>query len=394
MNKRNLHLLLTIAIFFISNNSLSQLENERLDSLLNRAYSIISSNPKEAISLFEEAAQLAPENVSIQKQIGYLYIDENDNESALKYFKLAEQISPSDTIKLQIAYLLNALNRNDEALEYFKQIKESSDKDIRSKAQSAIIVLEANKPIQKFPWWGEIYTSPYYDTRFHTIFNFIQIKEGYYLTHNKLISLLATLQVTSDTKSRRGSEGQIPVIFSDNAAILGAGFNFNPVLGLNFTIQSGIGIDLIKIAGEFKIKEDFRAVITYGNGIYPEISVTEKPTFVAKPLSELYSSFGYYSRYKNSIGYASVKGGLRFLEFRRSALDFYLRLNFALDTERQFYNNIIELGSGIKLIPDHLWGLSFLAEFNRGKYLIIPPTTTQSKYYSSFRFYLIYGLVL
>ncbi len=381
-------------LFLIFNLSFSQNNQEKLDSLLNKAYSIIDKNPQEAILLLKEAAHLAPDNISIQKQIGYLYINQNDNQNALKHFKLAEEISPSDTTKLQIAYILNALNRNDEAIEYFKQIKESSDPNIRNKARSGLIFLEAYKPTQKFPWWGEIYTSPYYDTRFHTIFNFIQFKEGYYLTHNKLISLLGTIQITSDTKSNRGGTGQIPVIFSDNAAILGAGLNLNPIFGLNFLVQSGIGIDLIKIAGKFKIKEDFRAIITYGNGFYPEISVPEKPSFVVKPTSEVYSSFGYYSRYKNSIGYATVKGGLRFFELNKSALDFYLRMNFAIDTEKEFYNNIFELGSGIKFIPDHLWGLSFLVEFERGKYLITPTIINRSKFYSSWRFYLIYGLVL
>ena len=390
MNNKNwLSALTIITILIINHYYLNAQTVREIDSLLNRAYSIINTNPKEAIELFETASMLDPQNVLIKKQLGYLSINQKNFDNALKYFISADQILPSDTTKLQIAYLLNTLNRNSEALDYFYKIRYSDDPDIRSKAQSAIIVLEANKPIQKFPWWGEIYTSPYFDNRFHTIFNFLQIKEGYYLTTNKTFSILGTLQITSDTKSK--STGQVPEIFSDNAVIFGAGLNYNPFVGLNLIAQTGIAIDLIKTEGKAKIKQDFRTILSYGNGFYPEISIPSTPEFVFKPLADLYGSFGYYSRYKNSIGYASLKGGFRFFEWRKSSNDFYLKLNFAMDIEKEYYNNIIESGAGLKFIPDHSIGLSLLVEFLRGKYLITPPIISRSSYYNSFRFYLIYG---
>lgn len=396
MAKKYLPTFITLFIFLkIFNFALySQETITQIDSLLNEAYKLIDSDPEEAISIFKKVDELSPDNVTIKKQLGYLFLNKNDFENSLQYFKSADNLFPSDTIKLQIAYILNNLNRNTEALEYFNILKDSHDLEIKNKASSAIIILESNQPIQKFPWWGEIYTSPYYDSRFKTIFNFLQLKEGYYLTRNKFVSLLGTFQLTSDTKSKGNGAGQVPIIFSDNAAVLGAGFLFNPTTGLNLIFQTGIGIDLIKVAGKFKIKPDHRAIISYGTGIYPEISVPSKPNFVIKPLLELYSSFGYYSRYKNSIGYGTLRAGFRFFELRKTAIDLYLRFNSAIDTEKEYYNNIIELGSGIKIIPNHTWGLNILVEYNRGNYIYKPKITSIRKNYNSFRLYLIFGKLL
>lgn len=396
MTKYTLFTIKTLLTFCLVFNSLlfSQQAVTKIDSLLNDAYRLISSHPEQALELFKKADELASDNVNIKKQIGYLYLDFQDNENALHYFRSVDELSPSDTIKLQIAYILNSLNRNSEALEYFKLLKDSRDLEIRNKANSAIIILELNKSLQKFPWWGEIYSSPYYDNRFQTIFNFLQLKEGYFITKNRLLSLIAVLQITSDTKSRVDGTGQVPIIFSDNAAILGSGIFISPFDGLNLIMQTGLGIDLIKVAGKFKIKNDHRAILSYGTGVYPEISVPYTPNLTFKPLLELYSSYGYYSRYKNSIGYGTIRGGFRFAEFRKAALDFYLRFNLAIDTKKEFYNNIIEWGGGVKITPDHKWGLNFLIEFNKGNYFYKPEDSSQKKTYDSFRIYLIFGKVI
>lgn len=372
-----------------------QIQQNESDSLLNAAYSLINSDTDEALKLFTKASLLEPNNILIKKQIGYLHLQKNEPIVALSYFEDIDKISPSDTIKLQIAYILNSLKRNNEALEYFKLIRFSSDPQISNKAESAILILEADIPKQQFPWWGEIYTSPYYDSRFENIFNFLQLKEGYYLTDNKIFSAYGSAQLTSDAKSKSQTSGQAPIIFSDNALILGLGVNIRQNFGLNLATQFGIGIDLLKKDGKFKTKEDFRTIISYSNGIYPPFAVIPSPEFITKPLLDFYSSVGYYSRYKNVIGYAAIKGGLRFFEWKKSAIDFYLRINVARDIEKEFYNNIIEFGPGLRFVPHHTFGLSFLAEFYRGNYLKVSSLPIPYNLsYNSFRFYLIFGRAL
>lgn len=365
---------------------------QNLNSILTKAYEAINTNPQEAILLFQQASLIDPTNVQIKKQLGYLFIGEDKKSEAIEQFVAADQLAPSDTIKLQLAYLYNSLERNDEALVYFRQLEVSNDPDIREKSQAAVIVLGAGEVLQKHPWWGEVYTSPYYDSRFESIFSFLQVREGYSIVGNKLLSAYGSFEISGDTKSKTGNTEQPPIIFSDNAAIVGLGLVSNPLAGLRIFVQGGIGIDLIKKGTTSRIKEDFRSLITYGNGIYPQISTPAVVRFGFKPLADVYGSFGYYSRYSNLIGFSTGKAGGRVVEWKKSALDLYARLDITRDTKKQFYNNVIEWGGGVRIIPHHTFGLSFLAEFHRGTYWkVTNEPIPYSSYYNSYRLFIIFG---
>ena len=114
------------------------------------------------------------------------------------------------------------------------------------------------------------------------------------------------------------------------------------------------------------------------------------------PFADMYSSFGYYSRYKDGIGYLQGRAGLRAVEVCHTALDAYLRGDYVFDTEKEFYNNLVEGGVGINLIPDVDWGLNFMAEYHRGTYLNVSAAAeaqraaSYGQSYNSFRFYLIF----
>lgn len=383
----------SVTIFLTSSSFLySQDTTQYLHSLLTKAYEAISTNPDEAISLFQQASLIAPTEVQIKKQLGYLFLGQDKKSEAIEQFVAADKLTPSDTIKLQLAYLYNSLEQNDKALTYFRQLEHSYDPDIREKSQAAVIVLGSGEGLQKHPWWGEVYASPYYDSRFESIFSFIQLREGFSVVGNKLISVYGSLEVSGDTKSKSGNTEQPPIIFSDNAAILGLGLVSNPLAGLRIFVQGGIGIDLIKRETSSRVKEDFRALITYGNGIYPEISVPAFIKFGFKPFADVYSSAGYYSRYSNFIGFGTGKAGGRIVEWKKSALDIYARLDVTRDTKKQFYNNVVEWGGGVRIIPHHTFGLSLLAEFHRGTYWKVgnEPIPYPS-YYNSYRLFIIFG---
>ncbi|MDP2209561.1 MAG: hypothetical protein Q8K98_12445 [Bacteroidota bacterium] len=388
--------IVSVTIFLNSSSSLySQDTTQNLHSLLTKAYETISTNPQEAISLFQQASLIAPTDVQIKKQLGYLFLEQDKKSEAIEQFVAADQLAPSDTIKLQLAYLYNSLERNDEALAYFRQLENSDDPDIREKSQAAVIVLGTDEGLQKHPWWGEVYASPYYDSRFESIFSFIQVREGFSIVGNKLVSVFGSFEISGDTKSKSGNTEQPPIIFSDNAAILGLGLVSNPLAGLRIFIQGGIGIDLIKSENSSRIKEDFRALITYGNGIYPEISTPAVVRFGFKPFADVYGSCGYYSRYSNLIGFSTGKAGGRIVEWKKSALDIFARIDVTRDTKKQFYNNVVEWGGGVRIIPHHTFGLSFLAEFHRGTYWKVgnEPIPYPS-YYNSYRLFIIFGRLL
>lgn len=383
----------SVTIFLNSSAFLySQDTTQYLHSLLTRAYETIGTNPQEAISLFQKASLIDPTNVQFKKQLGYLLIGQDKKSEAIEQFIVADQLAPSDTIKLQIAYLYNSLGRNEEALVYFRLLENSDDLDIREKARASVIVLGTYQGLQKHPWWGEVYASPYYDSRFESIFSFLQIREGFSVVGDKLVSVYGSLEVSGDTKSKSANIEQPPIIFSDNAAILGLGLMSNPLAGLKIFIQGGIGIDLIKRETSSRVKEDFRALITYGNGIYPEISTPAIVRFGFKPFADVYGSFGYYSRYSNLIAFSAGKAGGRIVEWKKSALDIYARLNVTRDSKKEFYNNVVEWGGGVRIIPHHTFGLSFLAEFHRGTYWKVDnEPIPYPSYYNSYRLFIIFG---
>jgi tetratricopeptide (TPR) repeat protein len=368
---------------------------EDFANILTKAYGAITTNPQEAISLFEQAVKIQPSNIAIQKQLGYLYIQQSQTEKALEKFLFIENAAPSDTNKLQIAYLFNSLNRNDEALTYFRKCLSSNDPDTHEKSRAAVIVLEQNVRGQKFPWWGDVYAAPYYDSRFKAGFGLLQVREGYYLSDVKSFSLFSSLRISGDTKSRSVTSARPSELFSDNALILGVGVRIAPFYGFITEIQSGIGVDLIDKGTNKKVKEDFRAVLTYGNGIYPTLATPGKMKFTFKPLADIYASFGYYSRYHNGIGYDAGRAGARLIEWETSALDVYGRLDVVRDTKRKYYNNILEWGGGVRIIPDYSFGLSILAEYHRGRYYpVINSTLATGQYYNSFRLFIIFERAL
>ena len=109
-----------------------------------------------------------------------------------------------------------------------------------------------------------------------------------------------------------------------------------------------------------------------------------------RPFADLYSSFGYYSRYTNGIGYIQGRAGLRMIEVAKTVADVYARADIVRDTEKQFYNNQSEGSVGARIIPNVDWGLYLVGEFHRGRYWRVSDTPVPyDLYYSSFRFFLI-----
>jgi hypothetical protein len=109
------------------------------------------------------------------------------------------------------------------------------------------------------------------------------------------------------------------------------------------------------------------------------------------PLLDVYSSFGYYSRYNNNIGYLQGRAGGRLLEISYSAFDVYLKGGLAIDTKKEFYNNLCEGGIGFRLMPNVNWGLYIIGEYQRGLYWDVGDNANPyDKYYNSFRLFIVF----
>jgi tetratricopeptide (TPR) repeat protein len=361
-------------------------------AILNRAYELITTDPGQAARLFEQASVLDPSNVAIKKQLGYLYLSQQKNEEALEQFSASEKIQPSDTIKLQRAYILSSLRKPEEAKTLFSELTSSPYPDIREKAEGELHAFSENANVSN--WWTHIYAAPYYDTRWKALFYQGHIQHGYYLSEDRVWSLYGIASISGDNKS--DGLGLAPVIISDNSLLLGVGVRVKPFTGFMLDLQEGVAIGLIDRGSGTVTKGDFRAVATYGNGIYAPFAIHDDFRMPMYPFADVYASAGYYSRYKNVIGYAQVRAGLRAVEVSKTAVDAYVRMDIARDTEKLFYNNIVEFGPGIRLTPNIDGGLYLVGEYHRGVYWDVSDAAKAERAslydanYNSFRFFLIF----
>ena len=358
--------LVALACFVLTPFSLSRgqaVNDTALAALLSRAYALLAINSPEAPSLFERAVELDSSNVLVRKQLGYLYQGNGKFEEALRQFVAADRMQPSDSTKLQVAYVLSALGRTPEATELLHTLQLSPYQDIRDRATNQ---LASSSPTgSAAESWTRVYAAPYYDTRWNTTFFQINFERGYSLTSDRKVGAFGTVMYSGDARS---TGGQAPAIFSDNAIIFALGLRLQPLTGLRVSIQQGVAFDLIDRRSSSSPRGDFRAVGVYAWGIYAPHMYHADLKVPGRPFADLYSSFGYYSRYTNGIGYIQGRAGLRMIEVAKTVADVYARADIVRDTEKQFYNNQSEGSVGARIIPNVDWGLYLVGEFHRGMY--------------------------
>jgi hypothetical protein len=244
------------------------------------------------------------------------------------------------------------------------------------------------------PWWTRLYAAAFYDTRWDGWFLQSYVQQGYSISADRKFSLYGIGWLTADSRST--GAGTLPVIISDNVFLLGAGVRYRPVQWLWFDAQEGVAFDLVERNGSKEVRNDIRLLATAGNGIYPELRVHDDLRAPMSLMADCFVSAGYYSRYENFIAYVQGRVGARVGEVSRMFLDVYLRGDLALDGNGDFYNNVYEIGPGLRYTPNPDWGLFLLAEYRRGFYANYSDAMQQEreKYYpaeyDAFRFYIVF----
>jgi len=398
----------SLLVVFTSFSSRGQVQtDEPVAVVLSRAYSMVKSNPAGAVKYFQRALELEPSNRETHEGLGYVYYGLGQLDSAVQHFTAAQAIRTSDTLQLQLAFTLYSMQRKDEAYTIYHELANSPAADIRAQALKQLAYESsesgsATSPTAEPPsdWSTRVYSASYYDSRWETSFFNLTAEEGYTLPGIRTLTLYGALAISADARS---SGGLTPEIFSDNSLLLAVGIAYKPFQGLSVSAQQGAAFDLIGRSDVDFARPDFRFVANYGWGIYAPYTYHPDARFPFSPTIDLYASLGAYSRYKNTIGYLQIKGGLRTMEISHTVLDVYGKLNFARDAAvnlfqnessvkpKEYYNNINEAGFGARLTPHVDWGLYLAAEYLRGWYSIesmVP--SNRDQYYTSFRVYLIF----
>jgi tetratricopeptide (TPR) repeat protein len=387
LHRRLIFLSTLIAAFLFAQESRCQTDSA-VTALLQCGYQALQQGPADAIPYFEEVVHRQPSNRLAQLQLGSIYLNLQRPRDAIIRFEIAHLIRPSDTTALQVAYLSIRLGDNLRAYEIFKSLQTSRDSAIAATARGAVAVMAPTICQLLSPWWMRPSATLYYDTRLQDLIFLGWYYVGYFLDDARKFSAYGVGSIYKDSRS---SGGGLPVIYSDNYLLLGGGLRILPVRGMTIDIQPGVTYDLIERPGKNRVEADFRGTAAYGNGIYAPVETPMKATWPLHPFLDGYASVGYYSRYENTLLYSHGRGGVRAFAYGQTAVDAYLRLDFVADTQGEYYNNILEGGVGLRLIPDHRWGLSFIAEYHRGKYLkSLPAGSTLGSPYSTVRLFVVF----
>ena len=401
LRKCCLYLILVSVLLFPRPAASQIIPDTSVFTLLSRGYAAMHVDPPSALPYFIHVIAIDSTNVQAHSALGFLYHSLKEYRAALSEFSTADRLQPSDTLKLQIAYTLLALQRDSAAYRLFDKLAASPYPDIRKNAADQLKFQSSGggtgAGLGK-PFWTHVYSADYYDTRWKDMFLYLNAEEGYNFT--RILSVYGVLSLSTDTKS---STGVVPEIFSDNSIMLGVGLRAQLFTGFSVSAQEGAAFDLIGRTDIDFVRNDFRFFLTYGNGIYAPYTDHPDVKIPFYPILDVYSSLGAYSKYKNTIGYLQIKAGVRLLEVSKTVMDAYGKLNFARDwavnifrdnssvKAKEYYNNIDEWGLGCRLTPNVDWGVYLDAEFIRGFYShqdLLP--AGRDRYYSSYRFFLIF----
>jgi len=356
------------------------------DALLNQYYQAKKTNLKLAKILLERLLIKDPENVTAQKEMGYLLLNEKNYRLALCHFQMVDRLTQNNyEIKMQIGYLLDNLARKREAYAYFAAASVSPDCKLSLTANQAMTNLAGTQTkILCKPWFADMYFSPLYYSRFRLLVYPIQVRFGRTFGQHEEWEAYASTRATTDNRSKGGAAGanvgQLPQVFDDEVAIFALGVRYKPFYKSfpNFALYTELGkaYDLIdQHPLQSRWRNDARGGFFFDTRWGAKDEYAETLIFPFKQVGTAYGDLSYYSRYSNLIGYLNLTEGLRAAEYHASNLDLYVSVRSAFDKNQEFYNNFVEIGPAIRLTPNNRYGFRLSAEFLQGYYFNVNSPT-------------------
>jgi Flp pilus assembly protein TadD len=367
------------------------------DAFLNTGYAQLrEGNRAAARESFERALAEDPDNVTILAEIGYLALAEGNLTLAVERFEAARRYATEDySLLLQLGYVYDRLHETAEAEDAFRGALASPDPRLRRDAQAALKNLPSAN-LQRV--YLDVLADPFYATRFS---NGVADFDAQLHWRPKLrgpVSLYLGSHLTRDSRSQGGS---LPAIFSDNVGLFGLGVDLQP-RGWNLKVRAEANLAFNLVMSPVRnrsVEPDYRVVLSYYRGwtgrLWGPIGLATFGQIRSERLfSDLDTSAGYYSRYQdNGLAYLQVRDGLRLADWGPSRFGSYIILRLAKDTNRDFFNNVGEIGPGLEFRPYQEFNLSFRAEYLRGVYYGIHNTQSNpfGPNYGDFRLTLLLG---
>ena len=328
----------------------------RSDALLNDGYDDLRRGDKgKARDKFQMALRADPGRTAITKQLGYMSLAEGDMAAAAERFKGVQLLAPSDyKTALELGYIYDSLHDEAGAEKSFAAALPSRDPEIHAAARDALESVRARTN----PMYLDINAAGSSASRFANKIMSIDARAGWKFKPTGPLSVYLAARYTQDSRSR---SGEVPEIYSDDAASLSPGVRFQPK-GWNASLSAdwGVTVNLLRTPDRpNQTQTDGRVVLAdYHQWLGPR-----------RLFAEAGASVSCYSRYHdNVIGYLQLRAGVRVWDDKSSQLRVYAPVNAIKDSNRDFYNNLVEAGAGAEYQPSTKLNLKVRAEYLRGVY--------------------------
>jgi hypothetical protein len=184
----------------------------------------------------------------------------------------------------------------------------------------------------------------------------------------------------------------VPQIYSDNSAVFSIGVQ-SAVWHTGATVYAEAGTAVNLIGERPLAASDYRAGIDWFRSWgAPLISSADSGRAISLTGSA-YADGGFYSRYdRNFIGNVQLREGINLPTGRALPMQLLGVTNIVRDTNRNFYNNVVEVGPAVRIAPlHHTPNLYFEAQYLRGFYTAHDPTNPYGARYGDFRIFLIWS---
>jgi tetratricopeptide (TPR) repeat protein len=355
---------------------------------------------EDAVKYFGEAARSADPEVSanarkaledlraaqllIRKQKGYDLLAANLNYDAMTAFESIHADDPSDmNVTLQLGYLYSAARKTSEAREMFAEADKDPDPKIATQASAGLEEVRRDDQV----WFASFYAAPFYQSRFSNEINPFDAKIG--LISSRYFQPYIGLRFSRDVRSQAG---ELPQIFSDNSAVISIGVQ--SALGKTGVVvyaEAGTAVHLI--SERPRAASDYRVGIVWSRPWGTGLFAGDNQGQTVSLTGSAYAEVGYYTRYDHDfIGNVQLREGINLPIIRALPMQLLAATNLIRDSNRTFYNNVVEVGPVLRVAPfRHLPSLTFEEQYVRGFYTAHDPTNPYGPRYSDVRVFLIWS---
>ena len=273
---------------------------------------------------------------------GYNYISSKQYNEAISVFNTYLKTNPNDTkIHMQLGYLYDATKKYANAYKSFSYVADySTNPDEIDKARTSMFYMRdlmVKNAVTSVDLYFYNFYDSYYENYVANLLTHINVRVA------KGIYMGPYLETYLDSKSKPDN------IINDRFFDIGGFTKFNITDWMNFEFRIGYVREI-----DFKKNSlSYKPILSMGTRLgkasfYKDRKTTKTENFYF----DVYASGLYDYKFRNVFGNVLTREVLRYLTGGYSYFEFYIKQEFAVDSQKKDYNNYVDLGAGLAFKPN------------------------------------------